>query len=60
MEQQISLARLTAITRVQFAPVVLAADPMANVVEESSGRALRTLSDVRLLAGVCTAGRRRS
>ncbi|MCR5868225.1 DNA/RNA non-specific endonuclease [Aquincola sp. J276] len=47
-EQQVSLARLTAITRVQFAAVVMAADPLSNIAEEASSRALRSLSDVRL------------
>lgn len=47
-EQQVPLAKLTAITRVKFPKVAHDADPMAGVVQEMSGRSLTSLSDLRL------------
>jgi endonuclease G, mitochondrial len=47
-EWQVSLARITAEARVEFPQVVLDADPFARDVNESGGRTLRSLADVRL------------
>ncbi|HET9788177.1 MAG TPA: DNA/RNA non-specific endonuclease, partial [Pyrinomonadaceae bacterium] len=47
-EQQVSLATITERTRVEFAQALHDADPLANVPQESRGRRLNSLSDIRL------------
>src|SRR5688572_20371260 len=47
-EQQVSLATITERTRVEFAQALHDVDPLANVPQESRGRRLNSLSDIRL------------
>ena len=47
-EQQVSLAAITDRSRVEFDAILHAADPVANQPQESRGRTLRTLQDIRL------------
>lgn len=47
-EQQVSLATITELSRVKFGDALYAADPLANDPHEGKGRALRTMSDIKL------------